>query len=120
PHAIVPDLWMPGISGPQLCRLLRADPATAYVPIVLLTASADRRSRFWAGCAGATAYVTKTEIDELVRILAEVTKNAQTFPPVPPSRGEPPKIQERLSQLLDAALYDATIAGEVRSLAHTA
>ena len=120
PHAIVTDLWMPGISGLQLCRLLRADPGTSCVPVVLLTASADRRSRFWAGCAGATAYVTKTEIDELVRILAEATNNAQTFPPVAPARGEPPRIQERLSHLLDAALYDATIAGEIRSLAHTA
>src|SRR5258708_1084060 len=26
PHAVVTDLWMPGISGLQLCRLLRADP----------------------------------------------------------------------------------------------
>src|SRR5206468_6878041 len=54
------------------------------------------------------------------RILAEATNNAQTFPPVAPARGEAPRIQERLSHLLDAALYDATIAGEIRSLAHTA
>ena len=120
PHAIVTDLWMPGISGLQLCRLMRGDPTTIYIPIVLLTASADRRSRFWAGCAGATAYVTKTEIDDLVRILGEVTKNARTFPPPQVSRGEPPRIQERLSQILDASLYDATIAGEVRALAHNA
>ena len=29
PDAVVTDLWMPGISGLQLCRLLRAEPATA-------------------------------------------------------------------------------------------
>ena len=57
PHAVVTDLWMPAISGLQLCRLLRAEPATSCVPIVLLTASDDRRSRFWARCAGATFLV---------------------------------------------------------------
>jgi two-component system, cell cycle response regulator len=120
PHAVVTDLWMPAISGLQLCRLLRAEAATSLVPIVLLTASDDRRSRFWARCAGATAYVTKTEIEELKRILAEVTKEGETYPPpAPVSRTEPGRVQERLSALLDTALYESTIAGEIRALAHT-
>jgi two-component system cell cycle response regulator len=120
PHAIVTDLWMPSISGLQLCRLLRAEPATSCVPIVLLTATDDRRSRFWARCAGATAYVTKTEIGDLKKILADVTKDCETYPPPPVgARPEPGRVQERLSALLDAALYESTIAGEVRALAHT-
>jgi two-component system cell cycle response regulator len=120
PHAVVTDLWMPSISGLQLCRLLRADASTSAVPIVLLTASDDRRSRFWARCAGATAYVTKTEIDQLVRILDEVTKEGETFPPPPATtRGELGRVQERLSQLLDSALYESTISNEVRALAHS-
>ena len=119
PHAVVTDLWMPSISGLQLCRLLRAEPATSCVPIVLLTASDDRRSRFWARCAGATAYVTKTEIDELKKILADVTRDGETYPPPGPApRSEPGRVQERLSALLDTALYESTIAGEVRALAH--
>ena len=75
PDAVVTDLWMPGISGLQLCRLLRAEPATATVPVVLLTASDDRRSRFWARHAGATAYVTKTEIDRLTDVLGDLTSS---------------------------------------------
>jgi two-component system cell cycle response regulator len=122
PNAVVTDLWMPDVSGLQLCRLLRAEPATAGVPIVLLTASDDRRSRFWARCAGATAYVTKTEIGPLVSLLQEVTRNGETLPPAtiqPNEKKEPVRVQEKLSALLDSALYDATIAGEVRSLSHT-
>lgn len=34
PDAVVSDLWMPSISGVQLCRLLRSEPATAEVPII--------------------------------------------------------------------------------------
>ena len=48
PDVVVTDLVMSGISGLQLCRLLRSDPSTAKVPVVLLTGSGDKRSRFWA------------------------------------------------------------------------
>lgn len=122
PDAVVTDLWMPGISGLQLCRLLRAEPATAALPVVLVTASDDRRSRFWARHAGASAYVTKTEIDRLVAVVGDLTSSSKTRPP--PSFGPPlvtrGNVQERLSQLLDASLFESTIAGEVRALAQKA
>src|SRR5262249_12535880 len=87
-----------------------------------LTASDDRRSRFWARHAGATAYVTKTEIDRLTDVLGDLTSTPRTRPPpatTPPIviRGN---VQERLSQLLDASLFESTIAGEIRALGQKA
>src|SRR5258706_13708935 len=69
PSAVVADLWMPAISGVQLCRLLRAEPATADVPIILCGDDDEPRSRFWAERAGATAYVLHGRTGELVRAL---------------------------------------------------
>jgi two-component system cell cycle response regulator len=117
PSVVLTDLRMPGISGVQLCRLLRAEASTASVPVVLLTASADRRSRFWAQSAGAQGYVSKTELPELVQVLARVV--GAPVPPTSLALMEPLTggVHQRLAQLLDGALFASVIAGEIRSLA---
>ena len=53
PAAVVADLWMPSISGVQLCRLLKAEPATSDVPVILRGPDAPR-NRFWSERAGAS------------------------------------------------------------------
>ena len=58
PDVIILDLRMPGISGVELCRTLKDDPATTDIPIVLLTA-ADAEDARAAQRAGATALVRK-------------------------------------------------------------
>jgi two-component system, cell cycle response regulator len=117
PDVVVTDLWMPGISGVQLCRLLRSEAPTRDVPVILVTGESDRRSRFWARCAGAAAYVAKTDIAGLMEALAALgpfTPREARSLPTELVRGT---IQERLSSRLDAALFESTVAGEVRSLA---
>lgn len=117
PDAVVTDLWMPGMSGLQLCRLLRSDAATAHVPVVLLTASDDRKARFWAGHAGAAAFVSKDRIEDLLSALATIAADANPIPVVSARNLGKGSVQDRLSLLLDAALYDAVIEAEVRALA---
>jgi response regulator RpfG family c-di-GMP phosphodiesterase len=58
PDVIVLDVLMPGESGLDLCRSLKSDPATASIPIVLLSGS-DGGSLVAADAAGADAYVRK-------------------------------------------------------------
>jgi two-component system cell cycle response regulator len=114
PDVVITDLIMPGLSGVQLCRLLRADPATTHVPVLLLTASGDKRSRFWARSAGAAAYLGKDRLDDLIATLPQLVAPPVSMPQMA-RRGR--TLAERISAVFDAALFESVLAGEVRSLA---
>ncbi len=116
PDGVVSELWMPGLSGLQLCQLLRADVTTADVPVVLVGTAADRRSRFWGQRAGAHAFVDTGDLDAVVRVLAGISPRAYDGAPAEPAL-RPSSIPGRLSVLLDRALFDAVVAGELRALA---
>ncbi len=56
---LVLDLMLPGLDGLAVCRSLRADPATAAVPIIMLTAKAEEADRIAGLELGADDYITK-------------------------------------------------------------
>jgi two-component system, cell cycle response regulator len=124
PDAVITDLWMPGLSGLQLCQLLRSEPATAHIPVLLCTSNADRRSRFWAQRSGANAFIERRDCDALLAELERlVPPGSETS--VPAVRGSDPGLRRstipaRLSMLLDHALFEAVVVGELRSLAFDA
>jgi DNA-binding response OmpR family regulator len=59
PDLIVLDLMLPEVEGIEVCKLLRRDPATAKVPIIILTAKAAEVDRILGLELGADDYVTK-------------------------------------------------------------
>jgi len=59
PELAVLDVMMPGMSGLDVCRELRKDPATADVPIIILTARAQEADIAAGFAAGADDYVVK-------------------------------------------------------------
>jgi adenylate cyclase len=56
---IVLDVMMPGMSGFDVCRGVRADPATHFVPVILVTALADLGDRVQGIEAGADDFISK-------------------------------------------------------------
>ncbi|MFZ6002978.1 MAG: response regulator transcription factor [Actinomycetota bacterium] len=59
PDVIVTDIMMPKLTGLEMVEALRADPATAAIPVVLLSAKAQTSDLKTGIDAGADDYVTK-------------------------------------------------------------
>jgi len=59
PQLIVLDLMLPEVDGLEVCKALRRDPATARIPIVMVTARAAEVDRILGLELGADDYVTK-------------------------------------------------------------
>lgn len=59
PDLVLLDVMMPGIDGFEVCRQIRQDPAVKSIPIIMLSAHKDARSRQTGRQAGANAYLTK-------------------------------------------------------------
>ena len=59
PDVILLDWMMPELDGPETCRRLKADPATAAIPVVFLTAKSQEAEIQRGLSLGAAGYVTK-------------------------------------------------------------
>jgi DNA-binding response OmpR family regulator len=59
PDLVVLDVMMPHMDGYEVCREIKADPRTANLPIVMLTAKAQTSSQLEGFRAGAIDYITK-------------------------------------------------------------
>ncbi|HZA27772.1 MAG TPA: response regulator [Actinomycetota bacterium] len=59
PELVLLDVMMPGLSGFDVCRALKDDPATADATVVMLTAKAQDGDRAEGIAAGADDYFTK-------------------------------------------------------------
>ncbi len=59
PGLIVLDLMLPEMDGLEVCKILRRDPATATIPIIMLTAKAAEIDRVLGLELGADDYLTK-------------------------------------------------------------
>ena len=79
PDVILMDINLPGMSGLQALQILAADPATAHIPLVALSANATPREIEKGLAAGFFRYLTKPiKVDEFMETLAVALKFAQT------------------------------------------
>lgn len=82
PDLVLTDVMMPVLDGYGLIRLLRADPATAAVPIIVLTAKAEQSDRDIGLSLGADGHLIKPyRRAELLEALQLHLKPAADVPP---------------------------------------
>lgn len=71
PDMILLDMRMPGLDGPGLADKLAADPATASIPIVFMSASLEAESRRAAESRGRPFIRKPFEYDEIFRTVGQ-------------------------------------------------
>ncbi len=78
---ILLDVMLPGKSGIEVCAALKADPATASIPIVLISAKAEQVDLAVGLAAGANDYLTKPFVPtELIALVDEMLSGRPAAP----------------------------------------
>ena len=73
PEMILMDLVMPGINGFQATRMLRRDPTTENIPIIIISGNEQASEKFWGTRIGANGFLPKPITrDKLFEIITEV------------------------------------------------
>jgi DNA-binding response OmpR family regulator len=109
PDLIVLDLMLPGLDGLEVCRRLRADTATASIPIIMLTAKTDEVDRVVGLELGADDYVAKPfSPKELVARVRAVLRRARP--------GTPGRVLREGAIVLDPARHLVTVGGAAVNL----
>jgi DNA-binding response OmpR family regulator len=104
---MVLDLMLPGLDGLAVCKAMRADRATAGVPIIMLTARAEETDRVTGLELGADDYVTKPfSPKELVARVHALLRRAQRSAPA-----EEGRVLRLASIAVDLARHRVTDAG---------
>ena len=111
PSLIVSDLMMPNMDGLELTNILKNDPATSHIPVILLTAKSAIESRLQALKYGADDYITKpfspeyllARIDNILRQREQLraTYRARLLSLQPQPKGESNPDETFLAHLLD-------------------
>jgi CheY-like chemotaxis protein len=122
PDLIISDVVMTGVNGYQLCRLVKNDPDLSDTPVILLTKLDGSIDRFWGLKSGAERYIPKEPgFPNLIRAVREILAESKVQPRLrvvsaPPRSPTPEEINNRLNQLLERLLFEATIVDEVRRI----
>lgn len=114
PDLIILDIMMPDLSGIQVCRILRADPKLAKVPIIFLTAKAEPHDRIEGLESGADDYLSKPfSPKELVLRVESILRRVA-------APKEPVATKLRVGDIqLDSDTHRVTVKGEALDLTAT-
>lgn len=113
PALIVLDLMLPEVDGLEVCKILRRDPGTASIPILMLTARAAEMDRVLGLELGADDYVTKPfSPRELVLRIKKLLARAKA--------ADDPVTQLRFGELeIDVPRHAVTLEGRPVTLTAT-
>ncbi|MBI5817755.1 MAG: winged helix-turn-helix domain-containing protein [Verrucomicrobia bacterium] len=113
PVLVVLDLMLPEVEGTEVCKRLRADPKTAHIPILMLTAKAEEVDRVLGLELGADDYVTKPfSPREVVLRVKSILRRAQ-------GEAEPAEVLKFGDIVVDSAKHEVTVKNKPVELTAT-
>jgi adenylate cyclase len=108
------DLVMPGMDGYQVCRRIRNDPATAFLPVVVITASGNQE-KVRAIEAGADDFVTKPfNREELLARIASLARLKRYHDTIERQTAELARWNSELSARVEAQVAELQRANRLR------
>lgn len=121
PDLIISDVLMPHLGGFQLCRLLKSNPETKQIPIIMLTVLDKKLDKFWASQSGANRFIQKdSDFKNIIQIAGEICEefpvsqrykdSLQTY------EFDEDGIIPQINKILDDALMKSTITNKFRDL----
>src|SRR4030067_759588 len=122
PDLILFDVMMPRMNGYQACRLLKADPETCNIPIIMLTVKDQASDKYWGIQTGADAYLSKDSVQStLLKTMDEllVKKERVSLPHSlirESSSLNAIDVVSKVNDLLDKKLFEATVLYEMCTL----
>lgn len=76
PDVVVLDVVLPGCSGFEVCRKLKAEAGTSDIPVVICSTKGGEMDKFWGMKQGADAYMSKPiDQEEFVRTIKQLIGN---------------------------------------------
>ena len=87
PDLIVLDLMLPRLNGLDICRTLRENPATAFIPVIMLTGMDSYFTRVAGFEAGINVFLTKPYLPE--ELISKVEELLKRLPPASRKSGQP-------------------------------
>lgn len=108
PDLVILDLMLPGIPGIEVCKRIRAQAATARMPILMVTAKSAEADRVVGLEMGADDYIVKPfSVRELVARVRAVLRRAE-----PPNLDQIPRVYHRGRLKLDFDTYEVELDGK--------
>lgn len=120
PDLIISDIEMPKMNGYQVCRLLKNDPLTSNISVIILTSKGSSGSIFWGYQTGADLYILKDfkprQLTESIQALLEKYKGKNRPSDDLRRKIEPAHIMEKLNLFMDDRLFEMTLINEINKV----
>lgn len=121
PEIILSDIIMPNLNGYQLCRLLKNNPSTSQIPVILLTVLDKKIDKFWGNKSGAEKFISKTanfsDIEKFTNeIIARRPVSEEYRNNLLDNKVSDEAVQNQINVVLDELLMNSTFLNEFRDL----